>query len=191
MKKTLDVQIEKSTDGYDARFVVSSISPDRVGDTFSKAALEELAAKQKRTVALWQHDAKAVCGYWENFKMQGGKLVASLKLADTNLGRLIRSLLDSGVPLASSVGFRASNAKPNKSNGYEFGVGTDLMEISVVSTPANADAILLAKQYGFDGSVFTPRKVASGLTESEKRETLHSLTKSLARIEKWQTSQKS
>jgi len=191
VKKTISVDIEKATsDGYDARFVVSSTSPDRVGDTFSAGALKSLVQSTQKMIALWQHDSKQPCGYWEGFKMVGGKLVANLKLADTNLGKMIRSLLDSGVPLGASVGFRTLDAKPNKSQGYEFR-DVDLMEISVVSTPANPDAILLAKQYGFDGSIFTPRKAASGLADSERSETLTIVKNSLSRIEKWQQSQKS
>ena len=175
-------------DGYDARFVVSSSKADRVGDTFTPKALKKLA-KTPKLIALWQHKADQPCGYWENFKMVGGELVASLKLADTNLAKMIRALLDSGVPLGASVGFRGLDYEPNKSSGYDFN-DVDLMEISVVSTPANADAVLLAKQYGFDDSIFTVSKDASGLSESERVDALNTLNQSLTRIEKCLQSQK-
>lgn len=182
-KKQLNVTLAKATaDGYDARFVVSSTHPDRVGDTFSKESLRKLTAT-KRLIALWQHDSKSVAGYWENFKLSGNKLIASLKLADTNLGKMIRSLLDSGVPLGSSVGFRILEGQPNKHDGYEF-TDVDLMEISVVSTPANPQAVLLAKSFGFDDSIFTPPKEsADGLLTTEKREALSVIKNSLSRIE--------
>lgn len=186
--KNVNVQIQKATsDGYDAQFIVSSTSPDRVGDTFTKGALRKLAQIPK-LIALWQHKSDQPCGYWENFKMVGDNLVAHLKLADTNLSKMIRALLDSGVPLGASVGFSPLDYKRNDFDGYEFD-DIDLMEISVVSTPANADAVLLAKQFGFDGTIFANCKSASGQLDSDKRETLNTLNNSLLRIDKCLQSQ--
>lgn len=181
--KQVDVTIQKagSTD-YDAKFVVSSTSPDRVGDTFTKKALGKLA-KSKRMIALWQHKADQPCGYWENFKVDGNSLISSLKLADTNLGKMIKALLASDVPLGASVGFRVIEGTPNKANGYDFD-DVDLMEISVVSTPANADAVLLAKEYGFDGDIFTASEGANGLPDSERVEAINLINQSLARTNK-------
>ena len=188
--KSLNVELQKGVDGnYDAKFVVSSTAPDRMGDTFSKESLQKLTSTNK-LVALWQHNSNQPCGYWENFKMVGNKLVASLKLADTNLGKMIRSLLDSDVPLASSVGFRIVDAVENSTNGLKF-LDVDLMEISVVSTPANPQAVLLAKSYGFDDSIFTPSKEsASGLLTAGKSEALNKVNNSIMRIQSWQLSQK-
>lgn len=182
-RKQLQVTLQKATsNGYDARFVVSSMAPDRVGDTFSKAALQKLT-DTKRLIALFNHDPKSICGYWENFKVSGGKLIADLKLADTNLGKMIRKLLDSGVPLASSVGFRGLEAKENKHDGYEFN-DVDLMEISVVSTPANPQAILLAKSFGFDEEIFTTAKASANETQADRKsEALKRINKSINRIQ--------
>ena len=185
MQKHLsNIKLEKSTsDGYDARFVVSSTAEDRVGDTFSKEALQKLSAT-KKTIALWQHNSNQPVGYWENFKLVGNKLVASLKLAETNLGKMIRSLLDSDVPLASSVGFRVLDWEETEV-GYEF-KDVDLMEISVVSTPANPQALLLAKKYGFDDSIFTTSKAsASGQLRKRNSEVLSKVNDSISRIEQW------
>ena len=183
MQKHLsNIKLEKSTsDGYDARFVVSSTGEDRVGDTFSKDALQKLSAT-KKTIALYNHDAGKPCGYWTNFKMVGNKLVASLKLAETNLGKMIRSLLDSGVPLASSCGFRVLDWEETEV-GYQF-KDVDLMEISVVSTPANPQAILLAKKFGFDDSIFTTSKSsARGQLKKGNSKVLSKVNNSISRIE--------
>ena len=72
--KHFPVLIEKSlTDGYDARFVMSAATPDRVADTIAPKAYE--ANVGKKIIALWQHDPDKPMGYWENVKMQGDKLV--------------------------------------------------------------------------------------------------------------------
>ena len=182
-KKFVECTIQKATkDGFDAEFVVSSLAPDRVGDTFSKSALRKLAETPK-LIALWLHKSDQPCGYWQQFRVKGDKLVASLTLAQTNLGKMIRRLLDDGVPLGASVGFMPINAKRNDFDGYEFD-DVDLMEVSVVSTPANAEAVLLAKQFGFDESIFNVSKGASGLPESEKLDALKQINQSLSRTEK-------
>ena len=192
--KTLNVDIQKAANGKDAVFCVSSINPDRVGDTFSPAALKKLADSMDKVVALWNHKADQVCGYFSDFSYSGGRLVASLKLADTNLAKMIRALLDSDVPLGASVGFRAES-KQNRFGGREFTGDVDLMEISVVSTPANSDAVLLAKQYGFSSDIFDKssegasqspvswKAVEDGIKASEKAETLKRLNQSIERIE--------
>lgn len=181
-QKHLDLKLQKAANGYDAQFVVSSTSPDRVGDTFTKAALQKLSRIPK-LIALWQHKADQPCGYWERFSAKGDTLVANLKLADTNLGRMIRSLLDSGVPLGASVGFITKDAEPNKSGGIEIR-DIDLMEISVVSTPANPQAVLLAKSFGFDESIFTDqKKSAPGQLDNGKSEALKTISNSLSRID--------
>ena len=193
-QKTLDVSIQKAANGKDAVFVVSSVNPDRVGDTFAPAALQKLAANMGKVVALWNHKADQVCGYFSDFSYSGGRLVASLKLADTNLAKMIRSLLDSDVPLSASLGFRAES-KQNRFGGREFTGDVDLLEISVCSTPCNSDAVLLAKQYGFSSDIFDKtskgasqspvswKAVEDGIKATEKAETLKRLNQSIERIE--------
>ena len=192
--KTLNVDIQKAANGKDAVFVVSSVNPDRVGDTFSPAALKKIADTMTKVVALWNHKQDQVCGYFSDFTYSGGRLVASLKLAETNLAKMIRALLDSDVPLGASLGFRAES-KTNRYGGREFKGAVDLMEISVVSTPANSDAVLLAKQYGYTSEIFDKsgegalqppvswKAVEDGIKATEKAETLKRLSQSLERID--------
>ena len=51
--KHLHVEIQKSASGeYDGTWVVSSTSPDRVDDTFSEKALQQLANKTRKMVGI-------------------------------------------------------------------------------------------------------------------------------------------
>ena len=112
--KTLTANIEKAASGgYDGTWVVSSTSPDRVGDSFSSKALQELADKTKRVVCLFNHSTDKPVGVWENFSYAAGKLKAQLRLSDTNLGKMLRQLLSDSIPIGASVGFRILDAEPN------------------------------------------------------------------------------
>ena len=193
--KTLNVGIQKAANGKDAIFCVSSVHPDRVGDTFSAEALQKMAATLDKVIALWNHKTDQPCGFFSDFSYAGGRLVASLKLADTNLAKMIRALLDSDVPLGASLGFRA-DSKQNRYGGREFTGNVDLLEISVVSTPANSDSVLLDKQYGFQSDIFDKSSkgavqspaswtaVEGGIKATEKAETITRLNQSLERIDK-------
>lgn len=147
-KHYLPVKIEKAAeDGYDARFVMSASTPDRVNDTIDPAAYRNLGPIPK-LIALWQHKSDQPVGYWHDIKAEGGRLIGKLKLASTNLASMIRQLIDDGVPLGASIGFRG-DGEPNKSGGIHF-TTLELFECSVVSVPAHPRAVQLAKSFGFD-----------------------------------------
>jgi len=148
--KHLDVAIQKSdTAEYDARFVMSATSPDRVADTIEVDAYAPNLGK--KLIALWQHDHSQPIGYWENMKVTGGKLVGDLKVASTNLGLMIKQLVADGVPLGASIGFRG-RGEPNKAGGIHF-KQLELLECSVCSVPAHPKAVMLAKQYNLESIV--------------------------------------
>ena len=146
-KKHLPCMIEKSTaEGYDARFVMSAATPDRVADTIAKDAYQVNVGKQ--IIALWQHDPDKPMGYWENVKMVGDKLVGDLKISSTNLGLMIKQLLADGVPLGASIGFRGAGQQ-NAKGGVHF-TKVDIFETSVVSIPAHPRAMQIAKSFGME-----------------------------------------
>ena len=146
------VLVEKSTtEGYDARFVMSASTPDRVKDTIAKTAYS--ANVGKKIIALYQHDPDKPMGYWENVKMIGDQLVGDLKIASTNLGLMIKQLIADGVPLGASIGFRGAG-EPNKSGGIHF-TKVDIFETSIVSIPAHPRAMQIAKSFGMEEFIDT------------------------------------
>ena len=150
--KHLPVLIEKSASvDYDARFVMSASTPDRVKDTIAKNAYEQNVGK--KIIALWQHDPDKPMGYWENVKMQGDKLVGDLKISSTNLGNMIKQLIQDDVPLGASIGFRGAGNN-NKEGGIHF-TKVDIFETSVVSIPAHPRAMQIAKSFGLEEFVET------------------------------------
>ena len=149
MKTTyLEVEIQKAqTDQYDATFVLSAATKDRMGDTIDPEAY--LPNLKKKLIALWQHDSDKPMGEWKNLRVEGKKLIADLKIAGTNLGAMIRQLLSDKVPLGASIGFRGKGNWKEDDSGMHF-TEIDLLECSIVSIPAHPAAILIGKSYKSD-----------------------------------------
>ena len=148
IEKSFPVTIEKATSAaFDARFVMSASAPDRVADTIDPAAYRS-AARQEKLVALWQHDPNSPIGYWTNLKAESDRLTGDIKFASTDLAQMAKTLIDDGVPLGASIGFRGKG-EPNKSGGIHF-KAIELLECSVVSVPAHPLAQQIAKRFGLD-----------------------------------------
>ena len=140
--KTVSVTLKRASAPaeYDASFVLSDSSVDRVGDTIDPKAYDFVAKNADKIIALFNHDAEKIAGYWTNIKRNGESLVADLKLASTNIGRMCKAALDDGVPLAASIGFRAKG-KPNDEGGVHFlADGFEVFETSLVATPCHPKA---------------------------------------------------
>jgi HK97 family phage prohead protease len=146
--KQFAVTVEKlaQTGDYDARFIMSSSSPDRDRDVITPQALRQV--QDTKLIALWQHNPSNPIGFWENLRLEAGKLIGDLKVASTELGMMVKQLLAENVPLAASIGFMGAGP-PNKAGGIDFHE-IELMECSLVSVPSNRDAQRIAKQFGFD-----------------------------------------
>jgi HK97 family phage prohead protease len=144
--KSLAAEITKSDNG-DGRFIMSSADPDRMADTFDPKAYESLEGK--RLIALWQHKSDQPIGYWEDIKRVGTKMVGKLSIAPTNLGKMVKALLEHDTPLGASVGFRPTEAEPNDKGGFLF-KDVEWLETSIVSVPAHQQAIRIAKEFGID-----------------------------------------
>ena len=125
-------------------WVISSDDYDRVNDRITTPALKSLVGQD--VICLWQHNPDQPIGVWKNLRMMGNKLAADLTLAETNLGKMIKELLSVGTPLAASVGFKGLGKK-NEKNGIDFSQ-ISLLETSIVSIPANAAAMRIAKNFG-------------------------------------------
>jgi HK97 family phage prohead protease len=154
MLRTKQALVEKAASAeFDARFIMSAGTPDRVKDTIEFSAYDA-ATKIDKLIALFNHDADKPVGYWTNLKREADTLTGHIKFASTNLGRMLKQLIDDGVPMGASIGFRGKGTQ-NKAGGIHFSE-IELLETSIVSTPAHPRAMQLAKQFGIDLSVVDP-----------------------------------
>jgi HK97 family phage major capsid protein/HK97 family phage prohead protease len=138
---------QSASDPYE--FVMSSSARDRVGDIVEQDwSLKDF---KRNPIALWMHQSSQPIGVWERVRVEGNKLIGRLKLAEKGTSELIdtlRSLVEQRVLRAVSVGFRAGKAEPldekNPWEGYRLSENS-LFECSLVSIPANSEALSLAK----------------------------------------------
>lgn len=158
MKHTITILMKAAgpAQAGDGRFILSAATPDRVGDTIDPAAYRSAASK-KKLVALFNHDANKIVGFWDKLAAESDYLAADLNLASTDLGNMVRQLKKDGVPLAVSIGFRGAGM-PNKFGGLHF-TKLDLMEASIVATPAHPRAQQIAKSFGFELPVLSDASV--------------------------------
>jgi HK97 family phage prohead protease len=128
-------------------FVLSDESVDRMGDVI-RADGWDLRAFKANPIALFGHSHDQILGVWENVRVEGKKLLGSLKLAKPGTSELVdtvRSLIDQRILKSVSVGFQPIEAEPRKSGGgFDF-IKSALHEVSVVAVPANPNALAIAK----------------------------------------------
>lgn len=128
------------------RFVMSDETVDRMGDVI-EAKGWKLGNFVKNPVALFGHKSDFVIGHWTDVKVETGKLIGRLNLLPAGISeRLdeIRAAVEAGVLRAVSVGFHAIDAEPMGKGGVRF-KSAELVECSLVSIPANPNALALAK----------------------------------------------
>jgi HK97 family phage major capsid protein/HK97 family phage prohead protease len=127
-------------------YVMSDETVDRYGDIV-EARGWSLVNFTKNPIALFGHDSKFIVGNWTDVKVMGGKLIGTLKLLPAGVSQRldeIRAAVEAGVLRAVSVGFRPLEAEPIANGGMRF-KRAELVECSLVSIPANPNAIQLAK----------------------------------------------
>jgi HK97 family phage prohead protease len=156
-----DGKFEKAVEGDGARratFVASDESVDRYGDII-RASGWDLSNYKNNPVLLFGHDSSAVpIGKVTDIGVEGSRLVATAQFrpeGDSEAADDVYSALKGGFLNAVSVGFLPTKAPnyiwspddPKHENwptGFEV-VGQELLELSVVPVPANAQALALAR----------------------------------------------
>lgn len=141
--KYIEAAIEKASDGSFIA-VASTNSVDRHGEIVDNNGWD-LKAYKKNPVILWGHDHnEPAIGVSKKTWVEGtgkqAKLMIQPLLHDvTEKAKAIKQLVDMGIIKTLSVGF-----KPIESpDGVTF-TKNELLEVSMVNVPANADAMLVA-----------------------------------------------
>ena len=136
------------TEGTGFTFVLSDASPDRMGDVIEPGGWD-LANFKRNPVALFNHNPGFPIGKWANLKIADGQLRGDLKLAPEGTSARIdeiRRLVEADILRAVSVGFLPKQSEPlTKSGGGLRFKNVELVETSLVSIPANANALAVAR----------------------------------------------
>jgi HK97 family phage prohead protease len=137
-------------DGLD--FVLSDETPDRYGDVI--AADGWILDNFKRNpIALFGHSSSFPIGTWKDLSVEGGALKGHLQLAPAGTSDRIdelRKLVEAGILRAVSVGFlpiekKTMDAKADDFFGPFKYLKQELIETSLVSIPANPNALAVAR----------------------------------------------
>jgi HK97 family phage prohead protease len=139
-------------DGAANEFVLSDASIDRMGDVIDQAGWD-LKNVKNAPIALFNHDRNQVIGSWADVAVRNGKLTGRLELAEQGTSPLvntIRELVRQKILRAVSVGFRPLKSEPLNEDADKLGgpfkfLKSELLEASLVSIPANPNALAIAK----------------------------------------------
>lgn len=116
---------------------------DRQGEAVAPGAFRASIARLagKGLPMMREHRADLTCGVWTGFEETGGALrVTGRLLLDTQAGREAHSLAKAGALGGLSVGF--NGAKRTIATGKRMITEADLLEVSLVAIPANAEAVI-------------------------------------------------
>jgi HK97 family phage prohead protease/HK97 family phage major capsid protein len=114
----------------------------------------DVANFSKNPIALFNHNPSFPIGRWQDLKVDKGALRGKLIMAPAGTSNRIdeiRKLIDAGILRAVSVGFRDIESVPldkkNPFSGVRF-LKAELVETSLVSVPANPNALAISKSLG-------------------------------------------
>ncbi|SRR6266851_822853 len=162
-------------------FILSDATPDRYDDVIDPDGWD-LKNFNKNPIALFNHNSDAPIGVWNRLSVKDGALRGHLRLAPKESSPRIselHALIDAGVLRSCSVGFRpieSSPRKDSKSGGVFYG-RSELVECSLVSVPANPNAVMTAKSLNISDA--TLRAVFTKIYTSEQREEIHRRAKAI------------
>jgi len=131
-------------------FVLSDERLNRRGDIVDSAGWQLDEFKQN-PIALFNHDPDRIVGNWSNVRVENKELIGEFQPVapgTSQLGDEVRLLVEQDVLRAASVGFRFLKSepldpdRPHRGRRYTKQV---LMEVSLVSVPANPGALSKAR----------------------------------------------
>ena len=134
--------------GSGLEFVLSDETPDRMDDVIMSDGWD-LTNFTKNPIALFGHQSSFPIGTWKNVRVVNKQLRGELELAQRGTSERINeiiSLVEQNILRAVSVGFRPKESKPRAESDWGlFFTKSELVETSLVSVPANPNALAVAK----------------------------------------------
>jgi HK97 family phage prohead protease/HK97 family phage major capsid protein len=157
-------------------FVLSDETPDRMGEIITSTGWD-LSNFKKNPIALFAHRSDFPIGRWKGLSVEDGKLRGQLEIAPEGTSARIdevRKLVDAGILKAVSVGFRSKKKEvmDEKADPY-FGpfryLSQELVECSLVSVPANPNALAVAKSLNISPATIDVVFAGSGKRDGVRR----------------------
>jgi HK97 family phage prohead protease len=130
-------------------FIFSDATVDRYGDSIDPNGWD-IRNFLRNPIALFGHQGGFPIGTWKNVQVKDGALRGRLVMAAKGTSARIdelRALRDAGILKAVSVGFSPIESEPLMQTGGTKYVRSELVEVSLVSVPANPNAMEISKAW--------------------------------------------
>jgi HK97 family phage prohead protease len=158
-------------------FVMSDETVDRMGDIIMADGWD-LDHFKNNPIALFGHRSDFPIGKWKNLRIEDKQLKGTLELAPEGTSDRIdeiRKLIAADILRAVSVGFRPKEHtqldSQNPFSGLRF-TKQELVETSLVSVPANPNALAVAKSLGISPATINALFAETGKEERAARSRL-------------------
>ena len=172
------INLEHDDNERTIRFIASDETVDRYGDVVSVKGWQ-LANYKKNPIFLWGHDYAAPIGRVTKIGVEDNKLMATAKFAAEGASEFIDSLwklvrenilrsVSVGFTVESGDDYEAIRDADNRVTGTHF-LRQELLEISLVSVPANPSALLVARGLGLSPEFMKRTLHADALVQEEHR----------------------
>lgn len=148
-------------------------APDQGGDVVQKGAyagsLKVLAAQGRQVKMLWQHDASAPIGVWDEVREDAkGLYVKGRLLESVARGREAIALIQAGALDGLSIGYRTKKAVRSADGGRVL-QELELWEVSLVTFPMLASARVGAKSESLHSDALGFRTLADALRSAAQQ----------------------
>lgn len=158
-----------SFEGYASVFDVVDSARDRISRGAFAKSLADGRTEGRLPPLLWQHDAAQPIGAWREIYEDGHGLYVrgDLFVADIPRAREAYKLMRERVVNGLSIGYRVRQSHRDQKTGVRVLTDVDLLEISMVTFPANDSArIVRVKSALAAGSVPSEREVEAFLRDA-------------------------
>lgn len=110
---------------------------DSFGDTIVKGAFARTLRERPHVLLLWHHAPTQPLGVWTELREDDTGLFVRGRLSQTPLGDEALTLLKDGALDGLSIGFKVVSSSRDEYTGRRTLTDVELLEVSIVSWPAN------------------------------------------------------
>lgn len=140
--KAEDIADDGSFSGYGSVFGIVDSYQEVVAKGAFTASLAELRAKNRKVPVLWQHRQSEPIGVYDMLEEDsvGLKVAGRLLVSDVNQAKESLALMKAGAVTGLSIGYFVRKSSYDEKTGIRTLVELDLVEVSLVTFPANDEA---------------------------------------------------
>jgi HK97 family phage prohead protease len=122
--------------------IASKEAVDRMGDIIKISGIK-VDNYLKNPIVLFNHDTNKIVGKAVDVLKTSDSLIVKIQFANTPLAQEVKELVTEGFLNALSIGFMPLQYKPNDNGQGMVYESVELLEVSIVSVPANPEALVL------------------------------------------------